>query len=159
MITAQFVQSDDIASKAIEIFERGWPSHVDIVWPDGRLLGARSDTITVGGETIPPGVQFRPQNYEIWTRAERIDIDANDLVLTKFYNFLEAQVGKPYDKTAIAAFPFQRDWRELDSWFCSELFVAALEASTFFPQSLSNAANEITPRDALLLVSPWRNNQ
>lgn len=35
--------------------------------------------------------------------------------------WLQAQVGKPYDWTALAGIFFRRDWSEDDSWFCSEL--------------------------------------
>lgn len=150
-IVLQFVQADDLGSKAIQIFERGWPSHVDCVWPDGRLLGARSDAI--GG--APPGVQLRSPNYAKWTQVKRIGLSVTPQQLTDWLNFLEDQIGKPYDVTAILAFPMQRDWREPDSWFCSELQAAALEQCKFFPRPLSSPANEITPRDLLLLVSPW----
>ena len=147
----QFVQSDALTSRAIQLFERGWPSHVDNVLADGQLLGARSDG--VGGK--PPGVQIRPGNYEAWTRVERLALRATPAQETAWLNFLNAQIGKPYDLTAIAAFPLERDWRELDSWFCSELAAAALEASGWFPAPLAFASNEITPRDLLLAVSPW----
>ena len=34
--------------------------------------------------------------------------------------WLEAQLGKPYDWTALLSFIVQRDWQEDDKWFCSE---------------------------------------
>lgn len=141
----------DPGSLAIQIFERGWPSHVDVVLGDGTLLGARSDAI--GGK--PPGVQIRPPNYEPFARKQSVSLSATPAQETDFLNFLQAQIGKPYDHTAIVAFAFHRDWRELDSWFCSELAAAALEACGWFPKPLANTVNEITPRDLLLAVSPW----
>lgn len=39
--------------------------------------------------------------------------------------FLEAQVGKPYDWTAIWTWYGSRDWQEPDAWFCFELAAAA----------------------------------
>lgn len=151
----QFSAQDDPASAAIKIFERGWPSHVDIVLGDGTLLGARSDV--VGGK--PAGVQARPADYEVFSRVERYAIACEETVETRFLNFLEAQIGKSYDKLAIAAFAVERDWREPDEWFCSELAAAALEASGYWCYPLANAANEITPRDLLLIVSPWAEKQ
>lgn len=145
----QFSAMSDIGSRAIQLFERGWPSHVDIVLGDGRLLGARSDS--VGG--MPPGVQVRPANYETFEKVERVVLRATAEQETRFLNFLQAQIGKPYDSTAILAFPLRRDWREPDSWFCSELAAAALEACGWFPSELSSPSNEITPRDLLLMVS------
>lgn len=119
--------------------------------PDGSLLGARSDK--VGGK--PAGVQVRPDGYEAWSRIERVSLQATPEQEAKFRTFLTAQIGKPYDSLAIAAFAVGRDWREPDSWFCSELQAAALEASGWLPRPLASVANEITPRDLLLVVSPW----
>lgn len=144
MITLQFVGDDDPASEAIKIFSRGWCCHVDAILPDGTLLGARLD-----------GVKIRAPDYASFTRVERISLAASAEQETAFLAFLHAQVGKPYDRLAIAAFPFQRDWREPGSWFCSELALAALEACEFFRAPLSVPANEVTPRDLLLVVSPW----
>ena len=151
MIVLQFIAMGDAASRLIQTFERGWPSHVDIVLADGSLLGARSDAI--GGK--PAGVQIRPAGYEKFEHVQRVSLTCTSEQETKLLNFLEAQIGKPYDKLAIAAFPFRRDWREDDSWFCSELAAAALEAAGWFPKPLANSVNEITPRDLLLILSPW----
>ena len=140
-----------MGSRAIQIFSRGWPSHVDHVLADGTLLGARSDS--VGG--MPPGVQIRPANYEVWTKTQSIRLNATAAQETTWLNFLTAQIGKPYDFEAIAAFALERDWRAQDSWFCSELAAAALEACGWFPKPLAASVNEITPRDLLLAVSPW----
>lgn len=35
--------------------------------------------------------------------------------------WLYAQIGKPYDWTAIVGFALMRDWSEEDWWFCSEI--------------------------------------
>ena len=147
----QFSAMSDAGSEAIKIFERGWPSHVDLVLGDGTLLGARSDS--VGGK--PPGVQIRVANYQVFEKIERLSLRATAEQESGFLNFLEAQIGKPYDKLAIAAFAVERDWREDDAWFCSELAAAALESCGWFPKPLANTVNEITPRDLLLAVSPW----
>src|ERR1700683_5144243 len=151
MITLQFVAANDIGSHAIQIFERGWPSHVDAVLEDGTLLGARSDS--VGGK--PPGVQIRTPDYETFCQIKRIQLPCSAGQQTAWLNFMSAQIGKPYDETAIVAFAVQRDWREPDSWFCSELQAAGLEAWGVFPRPLENVVNEVTPRDLLLVVSPW----
>lgn len=155
MITLQFSATAGLSSDAIKWFERGWCTHVDAVLPDGSLLGARSDAI--GGK--PPGVQIRPDHYEAWTSVERVSLNDQCLISgdlnAKWLAFLMAQVGKPYDEEAILAFAFGRDWRRPDSWFCSELHAAALEACGWFPQPLASVANQITPRDLLLIVSPW----
>ena len=151
MITLHFSATSGLSSEAIKLFERGWCSHVDAVLPSGELLGARSDV--VGGQ--PPGVQIRPQSYETWSSTKTVELLAPAVMENKFLDFLHDQLGKPYDKTAIIAFAVGRNWREQDSWFCSELIAAALEACLWFPAPLSDVTNHITPRDLLLLVSPW----
>jgi hypothetical protein len=151
VIVLQFSYARSIGAEAIRLFSRGWPSHVDIVLPTGSLLGARSDAIGA----VPPGVQIRPPGYEIWTQTEIVRLEPVADEESNFLAFAAAQIGKPYDELAIAAFPVGRDWRETDSWFCSELVAAALETCRWFPRPLANGANEITPRDLLLAVSPW----
>lgn len=145
MIRLQFVACNDPGSEAIRIFSRGWPSHVDAITPDNRLLGARMDG----------GVMIRPADYEHFDRRQVVELDATPEQVDAFWHFMVAQLGKPYDKLAIAAFPVGRDWRTPDAWFCSELVAAALEACGWFRGPLANPANEITPRDLLLVVSPW----
>lgn len=140
MIRLQFIGMADPASRLIEWFSAGHFSHVDAVMPDGTLLGARSDS--VGGK--PPGVQIRPQGYEKFQSQVVFEIPTTPEQETKFYSFLRSQLGKHYDKEAIFGFIFDRDWREQDSWICSELQSAALEASGIVPQ-LYVAANKITP--------------
>jgi hypothetical protein len=69
------------------------------------------------------------------------------------------QIGKPFDNGALWDFlsdqPHDRDWRQTDSWFCSELIVYCLEQANFFPYSLVVAKNRITPADTLLLLNPF----
>lgn len=150
MITLQFTQANDLASRAIQLFERGWPTHVDVVLPQGGLLGARHDVVA----DTQPGVQIRPANYAKWDRVERITLDIGGPEHeAAFYIFLRSQIGKPYDMAAIAAFPLRRNWRDPNSWFCSELVAAALQACGFFPTPLAIPANEITPRDLYMVVS------
>ena len=42
-VTVQFSTQNDLGGQAIRLFEHGAYSHVDIVLPDGMLLGASSD--------------------------------------------------------------------------------------------------------------------
>jgi hypothetical protein len=152
VITLQFSSASDLGSWIIQIYERGWPSHVDAVRDDGMLLGARSDKLA----GCSAGVQLRPPNYKTFNRVEIISLPCSAQVEHDFWEFLNAQIGKPYDKKAIIAFAVQRDWRNRGQWFCSELIVSGLEESRFFPQRFLIPANEVTPRDNLVLVSPWR---
>ena len=56
---------------------------------DGRLLGARLDG----------GVQIRPPNYEKF--VERVVIAVPYYKERAYWDFLKAQIGKPYDKLAL----------------------------------------------------------
>ena len=89
-ITLQFVTSRDPESWAIRMFQCGWCSHVDSVMEDGRLLGAQSDG----------GVQIRRPNYEKFSRVERVVISVPYYKERAYWDFLKAQIGKPYDKLA-----------------------------------------------------------
>lgn len=71
---------------------------------------------------------------------------------TTFHAFLHSQLKKPYDSEAIWAFLFNRDWRETDSWICSELQAAGLEQAGVSPR-LYLAANKITPVSLALTAS------
>jgi hypothetical protein len=141
-ITLQFVTSRDPESWAIRTFQRGWCSHVDSVMDDGRLLGARLDG----------GVAIRPPNYEKFTRVERVVISVPYYKERAYWDFLKAQVGKPYDKLAIVAFAVNRDWRETDAWFCDELVAAGIEHAEVV-RKLAPMVNRLDVRDLYLVVS------
>jgi hypothetical protein len=147
-ITLQFVGNDSLGSKLIEWYDHGQYSHVDTVLPDGSLLGARNDVIG----SIPAGVQIRPAGYVLGDRMKRVVLPCSDAKEQNYYDFVRAQIGKPYDQKAIAAFFTGRDWRNEDQWFCSELAAAGLEdAAVFCP--LSAPVNKIAPDDLLLVIS------
>lgn len=158
MIRIRFVTGNDFLSSAIRVGERdGWTTHAEAVLPDGSLLGAHLDG----------GVQIRPAGYDKATMTRELIValdpyvDGETQVIESngksrrenvFYEFCRQQIGKPYDVTAIAGLALDRDWRETDSWFCSELMAAALEACGYLPK-LSAADNHISPRDLLLVLS------
>jgi uncharacterized protein YycO len=145
-ITLQFSTGNDLESWAIRSFQRAWPTHVDYVLEDGQLLGAR----------FPDGVQVRPSDYMKFTRTERVDIVVPYFKETAFKTFIKEQVGKPYDWLAIISFSCivacNRNWRQEDAWFCSELIAAAFEYSGITRQ-LAPTINRLTPRDIYLVVS------
>lgn len=126
-------------SWAIEYFGGGEYSHVDIIWPDGRLFGARSDVI--GG--VPAGVQFRPADYEIAPKTTRISVLCTLAQEQRGLAWAKSQEGLPYDKLAIVAFGTGRDWRTENAWFCSELATRFLEVALGFDLPIS--PNKITP--------------
>lgn len=147
VVRLQFVQGRALTSSAISWFSSGHFSHVDIVLPDDRLLGARSDA----ADGVK-GVAVRRANYELWNKRVVFSVPATNVQVATAYKFAFAQVGKPYDHTAILGFMFNRAWMDSDSWYCSELAMAMLEkAGVLGPLYL--AANKITPVAAALAVS------
>jgi hypothetical protein len=148
-VTLQFSRMNDLGSDFIRLYDHGSWSHVDNVLPDGSLLGARDDTC--GGK--PEGVQIRPDGYLPFTATKRVVLMCTTTQSDVWLSFIQAQIGKPYDETAIAGFVLNRDWRRDDSWFCSELACAALETSKIFPFPLAAQANKVTPDDLFLVAS------
>jgi uncharacterized protein YycO len=144
MIKLQFVCENALSSRAIAWFSQGHFSHVDACWGKD-LLGARSDG-------LPPGVEVRPAGYLAFSTRVVFEIPAKPRQKRQWAEFLKAQVGKPYDHTAIWAFVRGRDWRQADSWICSELQAAALEHAGILPK-LYVATNKITPVFLAGLVS------
>ena len=146
MICLRFVSGADALSAAIRAGEYGfWANHVEALMPEGTLLGAHVDG----------GVQARPRGYDKAStlREVYLDLPAPDAQADAFHAFLRAQLGKPYDITAIAALVAERDWTTPDAWFCSELQAAALRAAGWFASDLATAFAKITPRDLLLILS------
>jgi len=142
VIRYQFVTGTGFTSKAVAWFGGGVFSHVDAVLSDGSLLGARLDG----------GVSVRPPYYDHWSRRVVFSLPTTAQQDEQWRNFLVDQLGKPYDKTAIWGFATGRDWREDDSWFCSELAAAALEMAGGCPV-LYTPANKITPSGLATVLS------
>lgn len=139
-VRLQFVLGAGLSSRAISYFGAGGYSHVDIVLRDGWLLGARSDKIL----GIEPGVRIRPQGYEKWKKRTVMTLDVSEKQEKDFLIFAHDQLRKPYDTTAIWGFATGRDWREEDSWFCSELAAAASEKAQILPELIAPTC-KITP--------------
>jgi uncharacterized protein YycO len=138
-----------IPSRAIAWYSAGHFSHVDLLLPDGTLMGARSDSI--GGK--PPGVQIRPAGYgEPWRERVVMTLQCTELQEQSVIAFFMSQEGKPYDHTAIWGFVAGRDWREEDSWFCSEISAAAIESADIWPP-LYTPRNKVMPAVLATMLS------
>ncbi len=151
----QFVLGYGVVSRAIAYGSAGHFSHVDAVLPSGSLYGARSDRIvTPQGVVIEPGVQVRPPFYEKWKERVVMAIPITPDQERALWWFEAQQEGKRYDQSAIFAFftGRVRDWREDDSWFCSELQTAAPEFSGVFP-TIYTPASKVTPACLATIMS------
>jgi hypothetical protein len=114
-------------------FSSGWISrltgfwtHVDCVFDDGTLWGARSDRV---GDK-PAGVQGRRADYEEWEHRLVFAIPCTTLQAQSYQAFYKSQEGKPYDWLAIVNnFGFGYDYRTPDHWFCSDIATVSGESS------------------------------
>jgi hypothetical protein len=127
-------------------------SHLDIVLPGVGLLGASGEDKSFhdpGGVRIRP---FEPWPYNIIREVE-IKTDKADAII----ELAQSQIGKPFDNAALSAFfnPYStgRNWRELDKWFCSELYIWACEGAKLFDYPICVPMGMINPNDTMLLTN------
>ncbi len=142
-IQIQFSTETNIASKVCHYYDHVWCSHVDAVMPNGGLLGAK----LLGGVKIRPNVGFH--------KTLLVELPTTVEIYDGFYSFLRHQLGKPYDLGSIFAFMTNRDLKDDDSWFCSELIVVALAKSGYLPYPLFAKYNKITPQDLMILLNAF----
>ena len=137
MLRWQFVLGADLSSEFIAWYGQGYGgfSHVDAILPDGTLLGARSDTITLkDGTRIDPGVQVRPPLYAKWKRREVLQLPSTDEQARRWEAFLRSQVGMGYDKADIIGFIVGKPLMQPGHWICSALQLDALEVAQVLPR-------------------------
>lgn len=149
-IRFQFSARDSLSSTMIRHITRSEWSHVDTLTEDGRLLGARSAAVG----KIPAGVQIRPFDYLDFSETKIVTISTTEEVAAAYWDFMLAQMGKPYDKSAYIAFVLNRDWRKDDKWDCSEYVARGLEISKFF-KPLVPSYDRVAPCDLMLLLSAF----
>lgn len=138
--TAQFVTEPGLASWAIRYGTHSLFSHVDIMWREDMLYGARNDG----------GVRLRHPNYAQFSRQVRVAVPVTAAQNKLILRFCVAQYRKPYDWRAIAAFAVDRDWRNPKEWFCSELWAGVAEAGGVL--KVGELVNKVSPNDAYLLA-------
>lgn len=85
---------------------------------------------------------------EIWTETQAVEVSVPDT--PALYEFMEGQLGKKYDFTAILALPFRTNWQHPHKWFCSELVAKALAVGGL--QGFIIEKSRITPRDLWILT-------
>ena len=161
----------DATSEAIRIGQGGgWATHGEVLMPDGTLLGSVApDTAQLFegafGYAVPPGVAKRPRDYDKGQFFKELFVTLRpthsfnvatagspEAMAAAFHDYLEAQIGKPYDFKAVAGIALERDWRSEGEWFCTELVAVALEKCGYFPR-LYVPSFHVSPRDLLLALS------
>jgi hypothetical protein len=139
-IILRFVHATDIVSDGILVDTGGKYSHVEAVTPEGKLLGAHASG----------GVLARPSDYDAgkFDRERFLHLTAADEAMAaKFYHYLNAVIGEPYDFGAIAGFVSHLDVHQKHRVICSALQALALRWCEYFPVVLPVPAHELSPRD------------
>lgn len=162
VIKVQFSTSLEWSSAVIRKISHSPFSHVDIVTPDGLLLGASDspDAPVISGNAR--GVAIRPANYQAFGRRRIAEVFTTAAIADKFYELANAQLGCPFDTSALHAFlsdevNTNRNWRADDKWFCSELVTWAFEEAGLFAFTLLVPKDRVSPADLLLLLNPYMN--
>jgi hypothetical protein len=158
MITLQYSRSTELVSLLIAKACRSEFSHVDLVLPDGTLLGASDSPKAPYLQGNPDGVAIRPPDYQPFATRRQAHLRCSPEVEENFLAVAKSQLGEPFDNTAMhAVFSSRpntgRDWRDADAWFCSELFAWCLEASGFFGWELAISKDRVTPPDLILITN------
>jgi hypothetical protein len=150
-VTISFVTQEwNPISAAIRYGTHSKYSHVEAITDDHKRLGALSKG----------GVQIRDYDYDKFTSELQLSFWVTSQQHRIFWDFLNNQVGKPYDKWAIAAFIIpsirKEDWRDNSHWFCSELIGAAEEQIGLFNYTpLLLTKNSLSPGDCALITRPF----
>lgn len=123
-------------------------SHVDIILPDGRLLGARDDA--VGGQ--PPGVWIRPPQYEKWLRQATVTFWVQPDAAARGLAWARGEIGCKYDEDAILGFIFGQRWHRDGAYICSVLAANYLLRCGIIegtPQNLQGTSPNVLYADSL----------
>lgn len=113
-----FAHKHTLGSWLIRAFTWSRWSHVAIVDHDEVI----ESTLKRGGVRARSLMDFLSE----YQHVEMVEWNVPDEAAA--LRFLRAQIGKPYDWTALVGFLLRRDWAEDDSWFCNELAEAAAQA-------------------------------
>jgi uncharacterized protein YycO len=135
----------DIASKLIRWNTRCEYSHVGFY---------DSSKDAYFSAQLKGGVQWRTKagitsHIEYSTSHCYLSVDGIERALTQALK----QEGKRYDWTAILGLATNRNWREDDSWFCSELVAYSFEQAGIPLLNPNVYVWRITPRDILLSLA------
>lgn len=157
MITGRFTTNyHSPISWGIRAFTWSKWSHFEFLIPGEGYLGAHlGECRTPEGLVIPSGVQIRPFDYDPGCTYQLADLECPDSIRDKILAAATSQIGKPYDLTALFGIVAHRDWKEPDSWFCTELGEWACETGGLPLLNDAGEFNRITP--GMLYMSPlWK---
>lgn len=120
-------------------------------WSHSAILdeatGMVYDSTLLGGGVRVTAMGAFLQHYR---KHEMRDIDVHADRLDESRAWLRAQVGKPYDWTALLSWIVRRDWQRPDWWFCSEFSESYI--GQFSTPRFRESVSRITPRHQDMLV-------
>jgi hypothetical protein len=119
-ITWQFSTGDSRISTLIRWKTDSEISHVDVVTPEGKLLGAH----------IEGGVQVREPDYMQFKLRIQVSIVVTDQQYAAFFAFVNSMVGRSYDSAGIVGIALGENICAPGEVFCSELQTRGIEAAT-----------------------------
>ncbi len=139
MVKLLFTKTRTMESAAVRFVTWSQYSHVDLVTRSGLAVGA---VLGQGVVQVPLDVRLaKASRYAFaYVVADSYAVEA----------FVDQQLGKPYDLTALIGMMARRDWQKDDRWFCSELVAAALKRTG--SAIVCKDTGRVTPQD--LLESP-----
>ena len=156
-LVLQFCRFDSLVGRLVDFGTHGTVGHVDIVLPDGSLLGAQHEP---GLGRRPSGVQVRPANYgdtcgmagRVWVSLETTDECALSSMV-----WARAQIGAEYDTRAIEGIALDEDWSTPGKLICSGLAAGFLTQPSvpFIGYPLAKNWRIITPEELLLICSAF----
>jgi uncharacterized protein YycO len=95
-------------------------SHVGAITPDGKYVIEATISKGVTKTTLSEFEKKSSKSKIVLTQCPNPD---------KFYQFLEDQIGKPYDWGSIFGIVSREKWDSPDKWQCAELIEVALKYS------------------------------
>ena len=119
MIRIAQYKGKSLTSKIIKFKTRGVYSHTAIMLDDNKIVEAWQ------GSNEVRIIESLSDGHKPGTEVDIYYLDATQSQQVLFVEFVMEQLGKKYDYLGILGFVFNRNFHGQDSWFCSELFMAA----------------------------------
>jgi len=110
-----------LTSKVIKFKTRGVYSHTAIMLDDNKIVEAWQ------GSNKVRIIKSLSDGHKPGTEVDIYYLNATQSQQVLFVEFVMKQLGKKYDYKGILGFVLNRNIHGQDSWFCSELFMAACD--------------------------------
>lgn len=140
-ITFQFVRGESLVSHLIEWKGDSEISHVNVVTPEGKLLGA----------LMADGVKVRDFNYAKFALQILVIVPVTDTQYEKFWASVSSRLGEQYDKAGIVGIATGENISGPGTMFCSELQAKAIQDAQII--WIAKDASKIDPETLRLLVT------